>query len=331
MVNEREATSTQVDTPPEPLRAVASNTARPRRQLGESLLRLYPVALGCGTFGWSADERSSSAILDTFVDGGGNFIDASCAHRDGRSELAVGAWLGRRSIREQVLLGTTIGRHHDLSEQPARVIVHAVDTALSRLQTNYLDVLAIRLSSDSSEETLVTIDDLVRAGKVRQVVADAPTADQLVEARVLAGQLGIVPLVAVQARYNLVQRAGFEAGLSRMVALQNSGFLARHPLAGGLLSSQQRTRQELDRRSRKGSAASISPRRRAAVLAALAKVGNELSVSVARAALAWLLGRGNVTAAVVSASSPDQLRDALAAVDTALSRSQMAELDRVSR
>lgn len=330
-MSDRQATSAGVETPPAAMPVIASRLSITRRQLGDSPLRLYPVALGCGTFGWAADEHRSSEILDAFIEGGGNFIDASCAHRDGRSEHAVGAWVKGSGLREHVLLGTTIGRHHDLTQQPARVIAHAVDTALSRLQTDYLDLLAVRIPAETCEETLVTVDDLVRSGKVRHVAADTPTADQLVEARVLSGQLGIVPLAAVQARYNLVQRAGFETGLLRMVALQNSGFLARHPLAGGILSGRQRSRQELDKLSRAGSPASVSPRRRAAILAALTRVGGDVSASVSRVALAWLLGRANVTAAVVSASDPDQIRDSLAAVGTVLSRGHVADLDRASR
>src|SRR5690606_24701569 len=186
LVYEQDAAVLRLETAPAPL--LPAPAALQRRQLGGSPLRLFPVALACGTFGWSADAHRSAEILDHFIGVGGNFIDASCAHRDGRSELAVGAWLQRGGARDRILLGTTIGVHHDLSEAPARVIPHAVETALSRLQTDYLDLLSVRLAPDSGEEALVAVDELVRAGKVRHVSAAAPTADQLVEARVLAGQ-----------------------------------------------------------------------------------------------------------------------------------------------
>src|SRR5690554_6463464 len=160
---EPDAAALRVETAPAPM--LPGFVVGRRRQVGGSSLRLFPVALACGTFGWSADTRRSAQILDHFIELGGDCIDASCAHHDGRSELAVGAWLRRSGVRDRVLLGTTIGVHHDLSDAPAQVLPHAVETALSRLQTDYLDLLAVLLAPDTGEEALVAVDELVRAGK----------------------------------------------------------------------------------------------------------------------------------------------------------------------
>jgi aryl-alcohol dehydrogenase-like predicted oxidoreductase len=297
------------------------------RRLGQSPLLLFPIALGAGAFGTSADDAASAAILDQFVDLGGNFIDATGSHPDGRSELAIGSWLKGRRSRASVLLGTTIGHHHDLSQDPARVTTHAVEAALGRLGTDHLDLLSLRLTTESSvEEALIAADDLIRAGKVRFIAASAPTADRLIQARIAAAQHDVTPLVAVQSRYSLANRFEYEPELARVVALQGSGFMPSQPLAG-----RHRTREELGRLRRRGAIAEVPPRRRTSILAAVATIAAELSVTSAGVALAWLLTRKDVTAPIVSASTPQQVADSVSAVRIQLTRQQAAELERASR
>jgi aryl-alcohol dehydrogenase-like predicted oxidoreductase len=302
------------------------------RRLGQSPLLLFPIALGAGAFGTSVDDAASAAILDEFVDLGGNFIDATSSHPDGRSEQAVGSWLNGRRSRARVLLGTTIGHHHDLSENPARVTTHAVEAALGRLRTDHLDLLSIRLAAESSvEEALIAADDLIRAGKVRFIAASAPSADRLIQARIAAAQHGVTPLVAVQSRYSLADRFEYEPELARVVALQGTGFMPRQPLAGGLLTGRYRTRDELARLRRRGDIADVPARRRTSILAAVSTIAAELSVTPAGVSLAWLLTRTDVTAPIVSASTPQQVDDSMSAVRIQLTRQQAAELERASR
>lgn len=302
------------------------------RRLGQSPLLLFPIALGAGAFGSSADDVASAAILDEFIDLGGNFIDATGSHPDGRSEQAIGAWLKGRRSRSRVLLGTTIGNHHDLSQEPARVTTHAVEAALGRLRTDHLDLLSVQLTAESSvEEVLIAADDLIRAGKARFIAATAPTADLLIRARIAAAQHGVTPLVAVQSRYSLADRFEYEPELARVVALQETGFMPRQPLAGGLLTGRYRTKDELARLRRRGGIAEIPPKRRAGILAAVSAIAAELSVTSAGVALAWLLTRTDVTAPIVSASTPQQVADSMSAVRIQLTRQQAAELERVSR
>lgn len=302
------------------------------RRLADSPLVLFPMALGASAFGWSTDDRVVAEILDEFIELGGNFVDATGSHIDGRSERAVGGWLARRGSRSRILLGTTIGHQHDLSDRPAPVIVHAVEAALSRLRTEHLDLLSLRLGDESPiDEVLAAVDDLIRAGKVRFVAAAAPSADRLVEARITAAQQGVAQLVAVQANYSLANRGPYESAVSGVVTLQACGFMPRQPLAGGLLASGSRYRQEHGRRLRHGAEVSLPARRWPALLAVLASMAAEQSVAVPAIALAWLLTRPNVTAPIVSVSRAGQLTEAIAAVRVQLTRNQVAELDRLSR
>lgn len=302
------------------------------RRLADSGLVLFPVALGAGAFGWSSDDRAVAEILEEFLGLGGNFVDATGSHIDGRSERAIGSWLAHRGSRSRILLGTTIGHQHDLSERAAPVIVHAVEAALSRLHTDHLDLLSLRLDQESPiDEVLAAVDDLIRSGKVRFVAAAAPSADRLVEARITAAQQGVSQLVAVQANYSLANRAHYEAAVSGVVTLQACGFMPRPPLAGGLLVSGSRYRQEQGRRLRHGAEVSLPARRWPALQAALAAMAIEQSVAIPAIALAWLLTRPNVTAPIVSVSSAGQITEAIAAVRVQLTRHQVAELDRLSR
>jgi aryl-alcohol dehydrogenase-like predicted oxidoreductase len=301
------------------------------RRLGQSPLQLFPLALGSGSFGRSADDRAAADIIDRFIDLGGNFLDATGSHPDGRSELIVGKWMRNRRRRPGILVGTTIGNHHDLSKDPTRVITRAVEGALERMRRDQLDLLSVHLNGRAqAEEVLVAVDDLVHSGKVRFVAANAPTADQLIEARIIAAQAGVAPLVAVQADYNLVHRAGYEPELSRVVALQGSGFMPRQPLAGGLLASGQHSRQDLAR-LRLCIASTLPPKRWPQLTSALASIGADLGVTAPAVALAWLLTRPGVTAPIVSASSPHHVDDAMVAVRIQLTRQQTCELDRLSR
>lgn len=301
------------------------------RRLGASPLQLFPIALGSGSFGCTADERSSADIIDRFVGLGGNFIDATGPQTDGRGERSVGAWLASRRSRSSVLLGATAG-HHPFDDGTVPVVTRSVESTLSRLGTDYLDLLAVRLDGRTpSDETLVAVDDLIRSGKVRFVAASSPSADTLIEARVVAAQYGISPLVAVQARYNLAERTPYEPDVARVVALQGCGFMPTQALASGLLAAAGNSRQEFDRTRREFGPGASPPKRWAAMMTALETVATEFGTTRATVALAWLLTRPNVVAPVVTASNPGQVAGIMAAPSVYLTRSQVAELDRNSR
>lgn len=302
------------------------------RGLGQSGVRLFPLALGTGSFGRSVDDRAAADIIDRFTDLGGNFVDATGSHPDARSELMVGKWMRNRRRRPGVMIGTTIGHLGDWSEDPAREITAAVEGALERLRRDHLDLVAVRLQPASPvDETLVAVDDLIRSGKVRFVALDAPTADQLIEARIVAAQSGIEPLVAAQSAYSLVHRAAYEPELSRVVALEGCGFMPRQPLAGGLLGGARDPREDGPRLRRRGVAPTLPPARWPELVGALAAIAADLGVTAPAVALAWLLTRPEVTAPIVSASDPDHLDDAMVAVRIQLTRQHLAELDRLSR
>lgn len=302
------------------------------RRLGQSDLHLFPIALGSDTFGHSADDHDAAAVIERFVDLGGNFIDATGSGQDARAERAIGRWKRRRARRTGVMIGTTVGDHQDLSRNQAQTILQAVDASLDRLKADHLDLLCIRLDERSpADEVLVAVDDLIRTGKIRHAAASAPTADQLIEARVIAAQSEIAPLVAVQGSYSLMHRAKHEPDVARIATLQDIGFMPRQPLSGGALTRRQHPRHEAARLRKLGVDTSLPQKRWPSLLAALDSIAAELGVTMPAVAIAWLLTRPNVTAPIVSVSGPSQVDEAMAAVRVQLTRQQASELDRLSR
>lgn len=307
------------------------------RQLGGSRLRVFPVAIGGNVFGWTADVADSREVLDVFVDHGGNFIDTADSYADGRSESIIGDWMHDRRARSQIVLGTKVGKGPEHPGVTAGAITAAVDGSLRRLRTDYIDLLSLHIDDPRVpfEETLLAVDELVLAGKVRYLGVSDHSSNRLVEARVIAAQLGVAPLVAVQSRYNLVERSGYEPELAGVVAQLGLGFLPRFALAGGFLSGKYRSRADLLRegipadRRRTGMGAYLT-RRNLGILAALDRVAEQQGCSVTTAAIAWLLTRPGVVAPVVSATAPEQVYELVAAARVQLTRHQALELERAS-
>src|SRR5688500_4151530 len=144
-----------------------------KRAVGNSGLKVAPLALGGNVFGWTADEATSFRILDAFVDAGGTMIDTADVysswvpgHVGGESERLLGRWLKRRGRRDEVLIATKVGYDKGLS---AAHIAEAVDASLQRLGSDYVDLYYAHKDDAGTPlaETLEAFDRLVRDGKAR--------------------------------------------------------------------------------------------------------------------------------------------------------------------
>ncbi|MCU1523167.1 MAG: aldo/keto reductase [Microbacteriaceae bacterium] len=303
-----------------------------RRRLGQSDLRVFPLAIGGNVFGWTADSEATTGILDTYFEHGGNFVDTADSYAGGRSEIMIGNWMRARRNRAEIVIGTKIGKSADSPGVTASAVYRAVNSSLERLGTDYIDLLYLHIDDESVpfEETLLVVDDLIRSGKVRYFGASDHSGNRLIEARVIAAQLGVTPMVALQNHYNLVHRKEFEGDLASVAAQQRLGVMPRFALASGFLSGKYRTKADLGRTSRGIEAAKYLNKRGQRILAALDQVAWEQRISVATTALAWLLAKPDIVAPVASASLTDQVRDLVAAAEVQLSRHQVAELDRAS-
>ena len=212
-----------------------------------------------------------------------------------------------------------------------RSIALAVDASLQRLGTSHIDLLYLHVDDLTVpfEETLLGVDALIRAGKVRWFGGADHTGNRIIEARIACGQLGVAPMVALQKHYNLMHRTEYEGDLAGVAASQSLGVMPRFALASGFLAGKYRSRADVVGRER-SEATKYLGRRGLRVLAALDAVAADLETSVASVALAWLLTRANVVAPVVSASSADQVPDLVAAPALRLTRHHVADLERAS-
>ncbi|QTX05041.1 aldo/keto reductase [Agromyces archimandritae] len=306
-------------------------TVPKQTSIGDTALRVHPLALGASTFGWTLGPDESHDVLDRHAAVGGDFIDTADSYAAGRSELIVGSWLASRRVRDRMTIATKIGRHPDHPGLRPASILEAVDASLARLRTDRIDLLYLHGEDPEVplEETLGTIGSLMEAGKVLAVGASDFSPERLVEARVLAAN-GLPRISAIATRYNLMERRGYEGALELVAHAQGLAVVPYFGLANGFLGGHVRRRSEVRRDARGVRLAKHLGRRGNRVLAALDEVAFAYGAEPATVALAWLLAKPNVVAPAVSADTPEQVDALVAAALLPLSRSDLVELDRAS-
>jgi aryl-alcohol dehydrogenase-like predicted oxidoreductase len=311
---------------------VAENSAVRHRRIGSSDLSVFPLAMSGNVFGWTADDATTNGILDEYVAQGGNFIDTADSYAAGRSEIMIGNWMRARRNRDGIVIATKVGKSAENPGLRARVLTRAVNASLERLGVAYIDLLYLHIDDMEVEfeETLLAVDELIRAGKVRYFGGSDHTGNRLIEARIASAQLGVAPMVALQNHYNLVHRREYEGDLAHVAVQQGLGVMPRFALASGFLTGKYRQRSDIAKHERGGKAAKYVNRRGVRILASLDGIAAAHETSVASIALAWLLTKPNIVAPVVSASHPHQVLDLTASARLQLTRHQVAELDRVS-
>lgn len=307
------------------------------RALGPSGLDIAPLVFGGNVFGWTADEATSFALLDAFVDAGFNAVDTADAysrwvegHSGGESETIIGRWLKARGRRDDVLILTKVGSdmgqgHNDLSPG---WIERAVEDSLRRLQTDYIDLYQAHWHDPQTpqEETLRAFDRLVAAGKVRAIGASNHTAEQLAEALDTSAREGLAAYATLQPHYNLYSRDTFEGPLQDLAVEKGLGVITYFSLESGFLTGKYKTVEQIAGTRREGMLKDKFNERGVRLLAVLDAVAQRNEAAPAQVALAWLLAQPGVTAPIVSATSIPQLDEVLKAATLSLSDVDLAEL-----
>ena len=214
------------------------------RNLGKAGLSVSELCLGAMTFGREANEAESHAMLDRFVAAGGNFIDTADVYSRGASEEILGHWLARQS-RDDLVIATKVrfGTDDPDARRPNRFglgrkhIMSAVEASLTRLKTDYIDLYQVHMWDPWTplEETLSTLDTLVKSGKVRYIGASNYSGWQLQKSVDLAKANGWEPFACLQALYNLLDRDA-ELELLHVVRNEGLGMIPWSPLRGGWLA-----------------------------------------------------------------------------------------------
>lgn len=312
--------------------AIVGELPIPRHRIPGTELRVFPLAMNAKRFGQTVSDEVATQVLDVYAALGGNMIDTADSYGGGSSERLIGDWMRRRRNRDDVVVATKVGKSDAHPGLSASAIPAAVEDSLRRLGTDRIDLLYLHVDDPEVpfEETLLAVDELIRAGKVLTFGMSDHTGTRLLAARVACALLGVAPMTALQNQYSLMHRGGYEGDLARVAAQQGLAVMPRFPLAGGFLTGAYRGRGDLAGVPAAGFIAPHLGRRGRRVLGALARVAAEHDAALATVALAWLLSKPGVVAPVVSVASADQLIDVMGAPDIRLTRHQLATLDRAS-
>ena len=306
-------------------------------QLGRTDLSVSPLCFGGNVFGWTTDEQRSFIVLDAYIDGGGNFIDTADVYGQGTSESILGRWMGSRKNRDRIILATKLG--FQMGKDPnarglsRQYILQEVEASLKRLQTDYIDLYQAHSDDQGTPltETMAAFNDLVQQGKVRYVGASNYSAERLREALAVSDQHGYVRYSCLQPPYNLANRRQYEGGLETLCLEQGLGVITYSSLASGFLTGKYRPGRDLPSSPR---AKRIQERymneKGFRIVEQLDRIAEAHGATVAQIALAWIMARPGITAPIASATSVEQVRELLDAIDLQLKPEEMEALNKVS-
>ena len=307
-----------------------------KRRIGNSELEIAPLALGGNVFGWTADEATSFAVLDMFVDAGGTMIDTADVysawvpgHSGGESETVIGKWLKRSGKRDQVVIATKVGFLAGLA--PA-TIGPACDASLQRLGVDCIDLYYQHKDDEAVPlaDSLGAFEEVKKHGKIRAIGLSQFTAPRLDEATQIAAKQGFTPPCALQTWYNMVERDKLEGPLGDAAQTHGMGILPFYSLANGFLTGKYRSHDDLGKSVRGQRSVEYLEGRGMRVLAALDEVAAETGAALATVTLAWTMAQPGITAPIASATSVDQLRELVAALTLDLTPDQIEQLNAAS-
>lgn len=317
------------------------DTTTHRRPLGATGLEVSPLCLGTNSLGWAADEPTSFDILDAYVAGGGNFLDTAHTYsgwvpgnEGGESETIIGRWLADRGRPDDLVIATKVGMAGGRFEKGLRrdQILGWVEGCLARLQVDRIDLFYTHEDDPGTplEETLGTLDELVRQGVVSHLGASNLSAERLAESLRIADEHGWARYSVVQPHYNLLDRAGYEGPFADLCVARGLAVAPYPALGGGFLTGKYRPGTPLPQSVRAGGAGARLDARGIAILEALDRVAAAHGATPGQVAIAWVLTRPAIVAALASASSAAQVQELLPALDIRLDAGQVRDLEDAS-
>ncbi len=310
--------------------------------LGRSALRVSPLTLGTMTFGedwgWGMSVQESTSMLADYLDRGGNSIDTANIYTNGHSEKIIGDYFtGQPSKRDRVVIGTKFFASLHPGDPNGggagrKSMINQLEASLRRLQTDYVDIYWLHNWDRFApvEETLRTLDDLVKSGKVRYVgLSDLP-AWKTAEASMLSQFRGFTPVIALQLEYSLLERT-IEGEHVPMAQSMDMAIMPWSPLKNGFLSGKYNRNGSLPMDAARMTITGGPSETDFNVIDILQEVALEIGASPAAVALAWLGSRPAVSSILIGARRKDQFIDNLAALELRLDDEQRARLDNVSQ
>ena len=319
-------------------------SSRGLRKLGRSGLQVSPLCLGAMNFGneqFGCDEETSIGIINAYLDAGHNFIDTANVYSGTKSETIVGKAVKGR--RDNVVIATKaaspLGPGVFESGTSRKHLRRAVEDSLRRLDTDYIDLYQMHRYDDNTpiEETLSTLNDLVREGKVRYIGVSNWPASQIVEAATITQMKGREPLISLQPQYSILAR-DIEVEIVPVCQRFGLGIIPWSPLAGGMLTGKYKKDEEPVEGTRFAAAGPFQQIWRAralsdrnhAIMEVVLEEASKLDISPIALALSWNLSRPGIVSPIIGPKSVKQLEDNLAALDVTLPAETVERIDAAS-
>jgi aryl-alcohol dehydrogenase-like predicted oxidoreductase len=310
--------------------------------LGKSGLRVSPFCLGTMTFGmdwgWGSAEKESMQIIDRFIELGGNFLDTANVYTKGHSEVIIGDYLKRNSVRRDQLViatkffGTLYPGDPNAGGAGRKAIFAACENSLARLKTDYIDLYWMHCWDKHTpiEETMSALNDLVREGKVRYIGFSDTPAWKVTEAQMISKFRGWAALIALQIEYSLIERT-VEGELIPMASELSLGVTPWSPLKYGVLTGKYTHENSAKIEPGRGDwVKDVLNDTTFKIVGELQRISKELKSTPARVALAWVQRRPAVASTIIGARTLEQLDDNIAALDLVLPPEQVHALDKIS-
>ena len=305
-------------------------------EIGSSGIRISRICVGGMSFGtpsedfhlWTLNQAATTEMIAHALEVGVNFIDTANCYSHGTSEQFIGRALRELGVsRENVVLASKVYFNEGMLSRDA--ILREIDGSLQRLGTDYLDLYYIHRFDYTTpiEETMETLDELVKAGKVRALGASAMYGYQFHNMQLAAEKNGLTPFSAMQNHYNLIYRED-ERELIPLCRQYNVSLIPYSPLAGGHLthrgwntdSARSRTDRNLRNKYDASRGADVH------IVNRVAQVAEERGTSMSAVALAWLFAKG-VASPIVGATNAAHFDDAVAAMELELTKKEIEQLE----
>lgn len=307
------------------------------RTLGRTGIKVSPYGLGTLLLGatiGNPDHDDSIRLIHRALDAGINLVDTADAYSippAGASEVVVGKALKGR--RDNVVLATKFGR--PMSDDPnrrgasRRWIMRAVEDSLRRLQTDYIDLYQVHRLDPETDigETLSTLSDLIRSGKVRAIGSSNTPATDIVEAQWIADRRGLERFHTEQPPYSILNR-GIESDVLPVAQRYGMGVLVWGPLGQGMLTGRVRRGQQTDL-VRAGLLKVFTDSRRVAAVEQLIALATDAGVPIPHLAMAFAIAHPGVTSALLGPRTAEQLDDLLAGIDATLRDDILDRIDEI--
>lgn len=298
------------------------------RKIGS--LQVTLAGVGCNNFGWRIDAAATQAVVDAALDAGINFFDTADVYGSGQSEQFLGAAL--KGKRNKAILATKFGMEMPGGGKGAKpqYVAKAVEDSLQRLGVDTIDLYQLHKPDGTIPiaDTLGMLNQLVEAGKVREIGASNFTAAQIEEAEKAAGQGA--RFVSIQNEFSLFQREP-EQGVLAACANRGIGFLPYFPLANGLLTGKYRKGQPFPESSRAkdGFGPSVFTSSNLEKVEQLIAFAEGRGHSLLELAMGWLASHAEVSSVIAGAKTPEQVSQNAKAVGWKLTKDEMAEVGRI--